>query len=155
MVWCRFVTRLQLLSVACLVRDKCHSQRKQKGIKRELSCHKLLCFFCQFLSVVGVLEGDCQQFRSHVSCRFYPLEGFIRCSGVWYRWKCARFVPPYFDKSATISGDRYPQKKKKKRKSLRALNGRIKGLISKETVVLRRWGSYKQEFGFNLVDNVN
>ena len=30
------------------------------------------------------------------------------------------------------------------------------GLVSKETVVLRRWGSSMQEFGFiNGVDNVN
>ena len=32
----------------------------------------------------------------------------------------------------------------------------IKGIVSKETVVLRRWGSGKQEFGFiKGVDNVN
>ena len=32
----------------------------------------------------------------------------------------------------------------------------IKGVVSKETVVLRRWGSCIQKFGFiNEVDNVN
>ena len=32
----------------------------------------------------------------------------------------------------------------------------IKGVVSKETVVLRRWGSSIQKFGFiNGVDNVN
>ena len=32
----------------------------------------------------------------------------------------------------------------------------MKGLVSKETVVLRRWGSSIQKFGFiNGVDNVN
>ena len=31
-----------------------------------------------------------------------------------------------------------------------------KGVVSKETVVLRRWGSSTQKFGFiNRVDNVN
>ena len=33
---------------------------------------------------------------------------------------------------------------------------RCKGVVSKETVVLRRWGSSIQKFGFiNGVDNVN
>ena len=33
---------------------------------------------------------------------------------------------------------------------------RMKGVVSKETVVLRRWGSSIQKFGFiNGVDNVN
>ena len=32
----------------------------------------------------------------------------------------------------------------------------MKGVVSKETVVLRRWGSSIQTFGFiNSVDNVN
>ena len=32
----------------------------------------------------------------------------------------------------------------------------MKGVVSKETVVLRRWGSSIQKFGFiNGVDNVN
>ena len=35
-------------------------------------------------------------------------------------------------------------------------NSRMKGVFSKETVVLRRWGSSIQKFGFiNGVDNVN
>ena len=39
---------------------------------------------------------------------------------------------------------------------LRRKNIRGEGLVSKETVVLRRWGSSIQKFGFiNGVDNVN
>ena len=38
----------------------------------------------------------------------------------------------------------------------RPFKRRMKGVVSKETVVLRRWGSSIQKFGFiNGVDNVN
>ena len=40
--------------------------------------------------------------------------------------------------------------------SLKETNGFSEGVVSKETVVLRRWGSSIQKFGFiNGVDNVN
>ena len=40
--------------------------------------------------------------------------------------------------------------------SSQAINEMNEGVVSKETVVLRRWGSSIQKFGFiNGVDNVN
>ena len=63
---------LSTLSVACLVRDKCHYCKESKEeLKLDCPCRKLKGFFCQFLSVV-LGDRDCRLFPE--PRRFYPLE---------------------------------------------------------------------------------
>ena len=75
-VWSRFVPNLQLCLSPGLVSDKCHCRKEKKGgIKSELPLSQTVALFLP-ISVdcrcLGRLTVAC--FRSHVACRFYPLE---------------------------------------------------------------------------------